>query len=145
MYVPSKRKARHDKNDSGGTEAKMSTLEEKKALRDQGLTYQEIADRLGISRQAVNMSLAGYNPRLFRHVTETGCIYPNLRRWMNDNKVSPRELTRRIGYEPFQGNIVRTENRLRGSLEMKKSFIDGVLRVTGMKYEEAFWKEDAAQ
>ena len=66
----------------------MAKFEEKVKLREQGMTYAQIADKLGISKQAVAQALSQYNPKQFRFIKETTCIYKGLREWMNKNKVS---------------------------------------------------------
>lgn len=119
----------------------MATLREKQELRDKGLTYQQIADHLGIRYQAVANSLSKQNPRLFRYVSESGCVYPNLRRWMNENKCGKRELLRRIGLGCAPNNYNRICSYLLGKVDPPKKTIDKILSVTGMTYEEAFLRE----
>lgn len=119
----------------------MASLQEKQALRDKGMTYQQIADHLGISYQAVANVLSKNNPRLFRFISESGCAYPNLRRWMNENKVGKRELLRRCGLAVAPGNVARLESYLSGRVDLPKRTIDKILSVTGMSYEEVFWRE----
>ena len=118
----------------------MATLQEKLAMRDKGMTYQQIADHFGVSYQAVANSLSKHNPRLFRYVSETGCVYPNLRRWMNDNKVGKRELLRRCGLGCAPNNVARMERYLCGRIDPPKRTIDKILMATGLSYEEAFWR-----
>jgi transcriptional regulator with XRE-family HTH domain len=119
----------------------MASLQEKQALRDKGMTYQQIADHLGISYQAVANVLSKNNPGRFQFVHENGCVYPNLRRWMNENKVGKRELVRRCGLECLPNNVARFEEYLLGRADPPKKTIDKILRATGMSYEEAFWRE----
>lgn len=120
----------------------MATKQEKLALREQGMTYRQIADHFGISYQAVAQALAEYNPKHFKRVSESGCIYPNLRKWLNDNKVGKSELVRRCGY----ANVYRNKNRfdyyLTGRNEPPKRVIDKILMVTGLTYEQAFSAEE---
>lgn len=116
----------------------MVTKHEKLALREQGMTYQQIADRLGISYQAVAQALGEYNPNHFHYVPETSCIYPNLRKWMNDNKVGKTELTRRCGYANSPSNKGRIFRYLQGKVDPPKRFIDRILAATGLTYEQAF-------
>lgn len=123
----------------------MATLQEKLALREQGMTYQQIADHFGISYQAVANSLSKHNPRLFRYVSEEGCIYPNLRRWMNENKVGKRELLRRCGLVCAPKNYDRFCSYFQGKVDPPKKTIDKILRVTGLTYEEAFGKVENSQ
>ncbi len=116
----------------------MSSMEEKFELREQGLTYTQIAEILGISKQAVRQSLAKYNPKHFQPFNEEGCIYKGLREWLNRNKVSRTELIRRTGYLPHTTKIQRLSLCLKGEAEFKKCEIDDILAVTGLTYEQAF-------
>lgn len=121
----------------------MSSYEEKLELREQGLSYTQIAEKLGVSPQAVRQALAKHNPKYFQFVTEKGCIYKGLREWMNENKVSRAELIRRMGYEPLSETHTRFGNYLSGRSDFRKTNIDGILKVTGMTYEQAFGDPDA--
>lgn len=70
-----------------------------RADRAQGMTYEQISKKYGVSRQRIHQIIGGDTDRVknyFRTLTEKDCIYPNLRKWMNDNKVSKVELSRRI-------------------------------------------------
>ena len=116
--------------------------EEMLKLREQGLTYQQIADTLGVSRQYVGAVCVSSTPRSFQYVSEKGCIYPNLREWMNENKISRAELVRRMGllnspshYSTLLGIYMR------GQADPPKWFIDKLLKATGMTYEKLFYKE----
>ena len=116
----------------------MVRKEEKMALREQGMTYQQIADHFGITYQAVAQTLSKYEPSRFRYVTENGCVYPNIRNWMNRNKVTKSEFVRRLGLCNCYDNKARLASYLRGECDPSKSTIDKILAVTGMTYEEAF-------
>lgn len=121
----------------------MGSYEEKLELREQGLSYTQIAEKLGVSPQAVRQALAKHNPKYFQFVTEKGCVYKGLREWMNENKVSRAELIRRMGYEPLSETHTRFGNYLSGRSDFRKTNIDGILKVTGMTYEQAFGDPDA--
>ena len=116
----------------------MATKQEKLALREQGMTYQQIADHFGISYQAVAQTLAKYNPNHFQYVTEAGCAYPGLRNWMNDNKAGRSELIRRCHIESTHQNLSRMRNYLTCKADPPKRVIDKILGITGLTYEEAF-------
>lgn len=121
----------------------MVTKQEKLALREQGMTYQQIADYFGISYQAVAQPLAAYNPNHFHYVSESGCIYPNIRKWLNDNKVNKSEFARRCGLSNVSNNKNRLNCYLIGRCDPPKMMIDKILAATGMTYEQAFSKEEA--
>ena len=116
----------------------MSTFEEKRALRAQGLTYRQIAERLGISHQAVASSLSKSTEATFRFITSDRCIYEGLRAWMNNKKISVAELSRRLTRVPHTEAQNRLAKKLRGCSELKKNDIDKIIYITGLKYEELF-------
>ena len=113
------------------------------AARDSGMTYEEIAIMFGVSRQRVHQVCGKYNPCRFQFISEKGCIYPNWRNWMNENKVSRYELERRMGLLSSQTSYVTAiSGYMSGKLEPKMWFIDKLLEVTGLKYEVLFYKGD---
>lgn len=116
----------------------MSTFEEKAALRAQGYSYREIAERLNISRQAVAQSLAKSQAYAFRGITSDRCVYYGLRKWMNENKVSVAELCRRMGYKANSNNYAFISRSIGGKSEMRKRDIDKIIRITGLTYEYLF-------
>lgn len=109
--------------------------------REAGMTCKAIAEKYGVSHQRVQAVTSRYHPSYFRHVTETGCIYPNLRRWMNDNKIGKTELLRRMGLEVHPQNCTNLSNVMRGKSSPKKPYIDRLLRATGFTYENLFYTE----
>ena len=116
----------------------MATYAEKKALREQGMTYREIGEKLGISWQAAHYGIGrDRDGDWFHPMTEKNCVFPGLRKWMNENRVVAAELSRRIGRDERNG-YAKLLRVLRGEQQITKDGIDDILRVTGMKYEEAF-------
>lgn len=117
--------------------------------RAQGKTYQEIADKYGVTKQAVSLACRQNTSNGFRVYTEKGCIYPNLRKWLNKNKVSRAQLARRMGMVGYHSTANRVGAILSGKLEPTKGTIDKLLQITGMKYETMFYiektKEDKKQ
>lgn len=107
-------------------------------LRNEGKTYAEIAKIMGTSKQRVHYLIGGKSDKFFRIVSCERCIWCGLREWMNENKVCVAELTRRLyGHgNPSQQSLVR--DRLAGKVNFQKDFIDNILRITGLTYEEAF-------
>lgn len=108
-----------------------------RAYRDQGLTYAQVAEKLGVSKQRVAQLLGQQDTRRYQPIKET-CIYPNLRAWMNDNKVSRSEFLRRMGLTTQNTNAVVFNHILRGEQDPRKSFIDKMIEVTGLPYETLF-------
>ena len=109
-------------------------------LRDRGLTYRQIAEKLGVSNQYVSMVCGKSDPAHFQYVNDS-CIYPNLRDWMNKNKVSRKEFLRRMGLTGNPGNYERLASYMRGESYPRKPYIDKMLAVTGLKYEKLFYTE----
>lgn len=118
----------------------MSRTEEYRALREQGLTYREIAARFGVTHQTVAQVCAKSKDTQFRRIRPQSCIYPALRKWMNDNLVSRAELYRRmhngnpcIGRAPY---VIR--ERMVGRTLWRLDEIEKLLDITGMTFEELF-------
>ena len=116
----------------------MTNREKARELREQGMTYQKIADELGVTKAYIAQLVSGFNPRYFRAITEEACIYPGLREWMNDNKVGRSELVRRMGKHTWPATVSTLSYVMRGDHEPTKGTIDSILKVTGMTYEECF-------
>jgi hypothetical protein len=108
------------------------------ADRESGMKYVDIAKKHGVSYQYAARVLSGYNPKHFSFVREDACIYPNLRKWMNDNMVSRSELLRRMNYAVVGGNVEKLSDIMKGKVNPKKNWIDALIAVTGMKYERLF-------
>lgn len=117
--------------------------------RAAGMTYKEIGEKYGISRQRVCEICKGRTPKNFHYVTDEGCVYPNLRAWMNENLVSRSEFIRRSKFEFCPGNTLKFSAIMRGEItDVRKNWIDEMLRITGMSYEMLFddrlWRDDDA-
>lgn len=109
-----------------------------RAEREKGLTYRTIAEKYGVSYQSVAQACGKGNPHLFRYHTAKSVIYPNLRKWLNDNKISKQELLRRAGLEVLSENDKRLSDILSGRTEPRKTTIDRLIKATGMSYEKLF-------
>jgi transcriptional regulator with XRE-family HTH domain len=108
--------------------------------RAEGMTYREIAGKYGVSYQAVAQSLSRHAPSQFRPFDAEGCVYPVLRNWLNENKVSKAELLRRMGRVPCEKSSNTLRSYLRGETYPLKGYIDDLLQATGLTYEELFWR-----
>lgn len=122
-----------------GTENKQR-LEQMREMRKNGMTHQEIADEFGLSRQRVHQLIGNRSRGHFWYVTEDRCKYEGLRNWMNENEVGVTELTRRIYHNAHPNNQANISYKLRGN-QATIEFIERILDVTGLTYEEAFRKE----
>lgn len=121
----------------------MSSKKEKmRELRDQGMKQREIAELFGVSKQYVSTVCAVHQPGKYIPVGKD-CVYPNLKRWMNENRVSKSEMLRRMGLERHQNNMGRLTRCIRGESQPRKDYIDKMLEVTGMTYEVMFERLEA--
>lgn len=117
------------------------------ALRQKGMTYQEIADSMGISKAYVAILLDKTVKTSNFHIWPIELSpYPVLTQWMNDNQITRQELAEKLGYSPSTGSYYIITKIMRTDKFTKKE-IDKLLEITGMTYEELFRKpttEDAA-
>lgn len=109
--------------------------------RAKGLTYQQIAEKYGVSYQAVMNACGKAREGSFRGWTPERCIYPNLRNWLNENKVSLTEFIRRMDLAPSGTTTSRFGDYFRGTCYPGKGVIDRMLKVTGLTYEQ-LWEVD---
>lgn len=101
-------------------------------LHEKGMTYEEIGDLFGITKQAAQQAASAGDGM---HVTTIqGIKYVGLRNWMLKNRVGIRELSRRCG-------VASLSKTLTGNVSPRKNTIDAVLSVTGLTYEECFREE----
>lgn len=114
--------------------------------REKGMTYAEIAAKYGISHQAVAQTCARRSACHFKPYTEKECIYPNLRKWLNENRVMRNELARRMYGNPCSTYTTRFSCWFTGRCFPTKETIDKLLAVTGLTYEQLWEKgeNDAA-
>lgn len=119
----------------------MKKFELYRAEREKGMKYREIAEKYGVSSQVVAQACGKAQPSRFRFWTEKTCIYPNVRAWMNENKITSRELQRRLGWETCSVNYIYISDYLSGKTYPRKQIIDKLLSVTGLTYEKFFETE----
>lgn len=110
--------------------------------REKGMTYQQIADKYGVTRQNVAMACGKANPNRFQWHPKHKVVYPNLRKWLNDNKVSKNEILRRAGMEVCASSSGLLGKIFKGTADPRKSFIDKLIEITGMPYEKLFAKSE---
>ena len=109
-------------------------------MRNEGYRYREIAEKFGCSQQYVSSVCGKHNPARFVPV-DNACVYPNLRAWMNRNKISKTEFLRRMGFVTGGRNNGQITKVLNGLAYPRKDYIDKMMEVTGMDYETMFSKE----
>lgn len=106
--------------------------------RVSGMTYEEIGRKYGVSKQRVGQILGKRNKHNFRAVKEDGCIFVNLRDWMNKNSISRAELVRMMGMRPNGETLARLRTYMTGANNPPKVYIDRMIAATGMNYEKLF-------
>lgn len=100
------------------------------AMYDNGMTYQKIGEVFGISKQCVHQLInSGDGIRLS---TLTKIPYIGLRMWMLANRVSVKELNKRVG----------TATSITRGCNPRMDTINKILKVTGLTYEECFNTEE---
>lgn len=112
------------------------------AERDAGLTYREIAEKYGVSYQSVAQMCSRYSIGHFRAYTKEEVVYPNLRKWLNDNKVTRSEFVRRMNNRPAGQLVKEVGGWFRGNYYPLKSSIDKILEITGLTYEQLFERDE---
>lgn len=104
-------------------------------MRNQGMTFQAIANKWGCSKQYVQEVCKKAGVKGTFHFRK--CIYPNIRNWALKNCVSNKEFHKRCGYVK-QDNLFRFLRH--ETIDMKR--IKKILAVTGMTFEQAFGGTD---
>ena len=105
------------------------------AMRANGCTLQQVADKYGITRERVRQILFAYaKPR-----KEKVYAYPNISHWMEENGVTLSQLADncKLSY-----NAVR--EYLNGVRDPNFIFVQYILKETGMPFEVAFQIREAA-
>ena len=113
------------------------------ADRNAGMRYAEIARKYGVSYQRVAQVCASRGVGHFKVYTAAECVYPNLRKWLNENQISRYEFIRRLGLNQHSANHARISEHFRGRTYPRKETIDKFIAVTGLTYEQLFAKEEA--
>lgn len=107
---------------------------------EKNMTYQQIANTMGISRAYVGQLLSGSQKTNFRVIKGETIPYPRLVDWLNENQTSFSELTRLLGYGSNYQNCERVKKRI-STGTLRKNDIDKLLEITGMDYEDLFWRQ----
>lgn len=72
---------------------------------------------------------------------KTYSVYIGIDNWMKFTHTTYAMLNKMLGYATTSSNQVNPAKRLMGKAEPSKSFIDAMLYLTGLTYEEAFKKK----
>ena len=106
-------------------------------MREQGKSYQYIADTFGVSRQRIHQIL-NY-PYNRKNKTATLCIYKGLSEVIYDRKISVSKLCEATG---INTDRVTLGHKLKGESDFKISEIKKILKFTGMTFEECFAEKE---
>lgn len=126
-----------------------------KEMAKEGISCAEIGRRVGCSRQAIwsMLNAAGELPtkqpkkqpeKSSETIAKKQCVYPHIRKYMNENKICAKKLTIMIfgdDSSSFSYEYEKVRKTLRGE-NCKEDVIDGILKITGMTYEEAFFLQE---
>lgn len=106
--------------------------------RAAGLTYAEIGLKYGISRQRVGQIYSKYNRYNFRAIKSDGCVYRNIRNWMNRYGVDRAEFLNEIGVCLGSTQCAASQNFCRillGKKPMPEDVLDRIVSITGIARE----------
>lgn len=103
------------------------------AMRLDGHTYQEIADKYSVTKQYIQQTL--YCICTKSGIIRKRYIYPNICEWMEQNGVTQSKFAETLGVAQ---NTVSAY--LTGRVEPSMKFIKFILKETGMTFEKAFEK-----
>lgn len=104
-------------------------------LRADDLTLDEIAEKMGISRQRVGQLLDTACER--NHASrykKRNIIYPNIKNWLIEHNMSVTHFARLCGYS----NSVPIRNCIIYGHDPKMRTIQSILKITEMPFEVAF-------
>lgn len=63
------------------------------------------------------------------------CVFPAIEKWMRDNEVNQQELGQKIGYSQQAISKIMS-----GKMPPSFDFVQAFLKLSGMTFEEAFWR-----
>ena len=103
--------------------------------RAAGMTYAEIGAKYGVSRQRIGQVYKKYNKYNFKAIKESGCVYINVRDWMNCHSIDRTELLQMIRddqRDPTSADLHRMYNILLGRLVMPNEMTRRIAKITGL-------------
>lgn len=113
------------------------------SARAEGKSYKQIAAEFGVTRQAVCHACREMDNSKFRVWDSRRCVYPNLRKWLNDNRMTLVDFIIRMDLAVCNATYMRFNDYFRGRNYPPKRTIDGMIRVTGLTYELLWERDDA--
>lgn len=111
-------------------------------MASQCCSYREIAEAVGVTRQYVYQIVRRCGLELcdFRKLSEHECVYPGLRNWWNQNRMTYLKFFDVTGLRYHDTNIRRLERYFSGESHPRKDYIDKLIAVTGLTYEQLFYE-----
>lgn len=106
------------------------------ALADRGLKLEAIGELLGISRQGASELVRTIVSS--RNSLGNSVVYPNLLEWSIENKCTRHDFLKRMGLPAERNNEAKLYRILTGKQMPDKSYIDKMLKATGLSYEAMF-------
>lgn len=107
-------------------------------MRIDGYSFQEIADKYGVTRQCVQQKLA-YSLGMKNIEDDSKIVYPNIKEWMRSENISKFKLSKMVGMKQKTSSSIR--QKLYGEVEFKISEIKRLIEITGMPFEVLFSEE----
>ena len=105
-----------------------------------GCTFQKIGDTFGMSKQAVYQKL-----QLTDHRRTSGydkIVYPNIKHWVEKNNASFAQVVRAMGSKGKTSATTHAKNVLTGITKMSLEDIQGLIKLTGLSFEEVSEKSE---
>lgn len=106
----------------------MTKTEKYIALRKSGLSYEAIARKCGVSKQAVHSAIKKHKNATI-NIKPQSVVFPGLRKWMCDNHIFISDLERMTG---------KCLRQALSSGKISGKGIAAILEVTRLPYELAF-------
>ena len=119
----------------------MSKKEQIIQLEQECYSYSEIARIAGVSRQYVSQVFCkcGLDFPDFRKLSDKECIYAGLRKWWNENRMTYPKFIEAMGMCYHDANLYRLKRYFTGESNPRKDYIDKLIAVTGLTYEQLFY------
>jgi transposase len=102
-------------------------------MRLDGLSYEEIGKKVGLSRQRVHQIICVSETKRTSNLDYV--IYPGLKKWMKENSINATALQRMM-YQT--SNTCRAKQKLSGEVKFNIHDIKKIIKVSGLTFEELF-------
>lgn len=114
-------------------------------MRMDGYTLQEIADKYGVTKQCIQerLSILANGCRSRAKGIDEKIIYPNLAKWISDNKIVKYKLSHMIGLSENNMATTAINKRLYGETDFSMSEIKMLLKATSDTFEHLFAEKEA--